>query len=88
VLSFEQREYNRIMQQRHRQREKELQNLYQQTDVTNISFTEFAKQYKLTRWQKLSITLSDNELKLDKISFKLSDGQLRLKMKNKGGESL
>ena len=76
------------MQQRHRQREKELQTLYQQSDVTNISFTEFVKQYKLTRWQKLSITLSDNELKLDKISFKLSDGQLRLKMKNKGEQSL
>lgn len=88
VLSTEQREYNRIMQQRHREREKELQKLYQDSGISNISFTDFAKQHKLTRWQKLSITLSDKELKLGRLSFKLSDGQLMKKPKNKDQESL
>lgn len=82
VLSSEQeREYNRIMQQRHREREKELTKLYQESNVTGISFTDFKKQFKLTKWQKLSIALSDDELKFDKLSFKLSDGQLRRKAK-------
>lgn len=79
MLATDQREYNRIMQQRHREREKELEKLYQENNVSGISFSDFKKQFKLTRWQKLSIALSDQELKLDKLSYKLSDGQLRIK---------
>ena len=83
MLSAEHREYNRIIQQRHRDRERELKKLYQDNTVSGITFTEFSKQFKLTRWQKLSIALSDDELKISKLSFKLSDEQLRLKMKPK-----
>lgn len=71
------------MQQRHREREKELEKLYADNNISGISFTDFKKQYKLSRWQKLSITLSDEELKLDKLSHKLSDGQLRRIVKPK-----
>jgi len=80
VLSTEdqKREYNRIIQQRHRQKEKAIEGLYQDNNVTGITFTEFKKQLELTLWQKLSIHLSDGELKIDKLSFKLSDEQLRL----------
>jgi predicted ATPase len=79
VLATDKREYNRIMQQIRRQREKEIIKLYQDSSVSGISFHEFKKQFNLTKWQKLSIALSDGELKLDKISHKLSDGQLRIK---------
>lgn len=74
----EQKEYNRLIQQRHRQKENAIKELYQDNNVTGISFTEFKKQLELTLWQKLSIHLSDGELKIDKISFKLSDEQLRM----------
>lgn len=79
------KEYNRIRQRIHRENEKQLRILYNDSSVSGISFTEFIKQYKLTRWQKLSIALSDEELKLAKISFKLSDEQLRKKIKRKTG---
>lgn len=74
------------MQRRHREREKELLKLYQENNVTGITFTEFVKQQKLTKWQKLSIALSDEEMKISKISYKLSDSQLRLAMKGKKKE--
>lgn len=86
VLASEQREYNRIMQQRRREREKEIKKLYQDPNVSGISYTEFAKQFRVSRWQKLSIALSDEELKISKLSYKLSDEQLRLKMKKKVGK--
>lgn len=87
MLADNDREYNRIMQQRHRQREKEIIKLYQDNNVTGISYTDFKKQLKLTKLQKLSIALSDGELKLDKLSFKLSDEQLRLLVKNKESQN-
>lgn len=77
MLSSEQKEYNRIMQQRHREREKEIEKLYQDKNITNISYSDFKQELKLNRWQKLSITLSDEELRMSRISFKLSDGNLR-----------
>lgn len=77
MLAENEREYNRIMQQRHRQQDKELSKIYQDSQISGISFTEFKKQYKLTKWEKLSIALSDSELKLDKLNFKLSDRHIR-----------
>lgn len=71
------REYNRIMQQRHREREKELKKLYQDPQVFGITFTAFVEQQKLSTWKKISITLSDDELKMARLAFKLSDEQLR-----------
>lgn len=65
------------MQQRHREREKEIEKLYQDKNITNISYSDFKQELKLNRWQKLSITLSDEELRMSRISFKLSDGNLR-----------
>lgn len=75
------REANRINQQKHRQREKELKELYQDNNVFGISFTAFVEQQKLSTWKKLSITLSDDELKMARLAFKLSDEQLRKLMK-------
>ena len=75
------RAYNRIMQQRHREREKELKKLYQDPQVFGISFTAFVEAQKLSTWKKLSITLSDDELKMARLAFKLSDEQLRKLMK-------
>lgn len=71
------REYNRILKQKQREREKQYKELYQDISVTGISFTAFVEQQKLSTWKKLSITLSDEELKLARLSFKLSDEQLR-----------
>lgn len=82
MLSTDEREYNRIMQQRHREKERLIQKLYQESNISGISYTEFAVQFKITKWQKLSKALSDEELKLDKLSYKLSDGQLRIKKKD------
>lgn len=85
MLAENEREYNRIIQQRHRQREKEIQKLYQDKEVTGISFTEFKKQIKLSKWERLSMILSDEELKIGKLSYKLSDEQIR-KIINKLGD--
>lgn len=72
------REYNRILKQKQREREKEYQKLYQDSNVFGISFTAFVQeQQKLSTWKKLSITLSDDELKIARLSFKLSDENLR-----------
>lgn len=72
------KEYNRILKQKQREREKEYQKLYQDNNVFGISFTAFVQeQQKLSTWKKLSITLSDDELKISRLSFKLSDEQLR-----------
>lgn len=75
------REANRINQQRHREREKEYKKLYQDSNVFGITFTEFVQQQKLSTWRKLSITLSDEELKFARLAFKLSDEQLRRLLK-------
>ena len=81
VASDSIREYNRIMKQRQRQRDKELEKAYQDPNVFGISFTEFVEQQKLSTWKKISITLSDDELKMARLAFKLSDEQLRKLMK-------
>lgn len=81
MASESHREANRINQQRHREREKEYKKLYQDMNVFGITFTEFVQQQKLSTWKKLSITLSDEELRFARLAFKLSDEQLRKLLK-------
>lgn len=84
-MLLSQKEYNRLLQQKHREEEKHYKSLYQDSSVSGISFTEFVRQQKeqerISKWQKLSILLSDEELKMEKLSFKLSDQNLRKKFK-------
>jgi hypothetical protein len=80
-LSQSVKEYNRLAQQRHREKEKELEELYKNAEINGISFTEFKKEIKQSTWNKISIALSDDELKLVKLSLKFSDQEIRKRMK-------
>ena len=89
-MSLSHKEYNRIVQQRHREKENRYKILYQESNVSGISFTEFVKQKeeeeRISKWQRLSIILSDEELKMAKLSVKLSDSNLRKKFN--GGKEI
>lgn len=71
------------MQKKHREEEKKLSKLYQDSSVSGLTFSEFIEQQRPSTWKKLSMNLSDNELKMGKLAVKLSDNNLRGIMKKK-----